>query len=257
MIKKARRLTAADKRYRAILIKKLTGQVYDENRPTLSVGDADEELEIFRAGFGEEAYEEVCRMAGRRPDGTFIDDSDNGKSESAVSSDDEPATPPPNLDALKVRAQQPQTTTKEREEILDALRALQPRTTKERVEILKTILQIRKADPRHYTRHEQQRLTDVTAFVNFFSGWKTTQEDIDKYCGFQTRTSRDVRNNPHRQAPGFERRGGRPRLSQEELTRIDNKLETVAREMRMQRGVLYDHRECVFLVSDNTVQESG
>ncbi|KAK5467588.1 hypothetical protein LTS15_000561 [Exophiala xenobiotica] len=207
MIKKARRLTAADKRQRAILIKKLTGQVYDENRPTLSVGDADEELMLFRAGFGEEAYEEVCRMAGRLPDGTFIDDSDDGKSESesAVSNNPKPSPPPPNLDALKGRAQQPQTTTKEREEMLDALRALQPRTTKERKEILDTILQIRRADPRHYTRREKERLTDVTAFVNFFSGWKTTQEDIDKYCGFQTRTSRDVRNNPRRQSLGVER----------------------------------------------------
>ncbi len=133
--------------------------------------------------------------------------------------DDKPKPSPPNLDALIARAQQPQTTSKEREDILDVSRASQPRTTKEREEILNAILQIRTSDRPNHTRREQERLTDITAFVNFFSGWKTTQEDIDKYCGFHTRTSRDVRNNPHRQPPGVERRGRRqPRLSQEELS---------------------------------------
>ncbi len=87
MVKKARRVTAADKRQKAILKKKLTGEVYDENRPTLSVSDADE-LIAFQAQFGKEAHEEAMRMAGRlEPQSTTsisATDSDDGN-ESEVS----------------------------------------------------------------------------------------------------------------------------------------------------------------------------
>ena len=126
MVKKARRVTAADKRQKAILKKKLTGEVYDENRPTLSGSDVDE-LIAFQAQFGKEAHEDALRMAGR-PITSATDSNDGNKSDAF---DNILKALPPNLDALIGRAQQPQkTTTMEREDMLDALRDLQPRTTK-------------------------------------------------------------------------------------------------------------------------------
>ena len=91
---------------------------------------------------------------------------------------------------------------------LDELRSRKPKSTQERGDLLKEIFQLRAEIRQQHTFREQQRLKDVTAALRFFSSSNPAQADIDRHCGFQTRTSRQVRSGKRQNPFEGENRGG-------------------------------------------------